>query len=80
MKSISCKEAVDYILKKEEGKLSLLQKLSLWRHFAVCNLCRIFSRQNNLMNQAMRQRMGNVTPLSDEEKKKITQNVLEKKD
>ena len=80
MKPISCKEAVDYILRNEERKLSLLQKLSLWRHFAVCSLCRVFSRQNSLVNHAMKQRQGAVTTLSEEEKKKIIQNVLDKTD
>lgn len=76
MKSISCKEAVGYILKKEEGKLSLLQKLSLWRHFTVCSLCGMFSHQNDLMNEGMKHRQGNVTSLSESEKEKIIQNIL----
>lgn len=80
MKSISCKEAVDYILKKEERKLSLLQRLSLWRHLAICSLCRIFSLQNDVVNEVMKQRQRTVVPLSEEEKEKIIQNVLEKKD
>ncbi len=44
--SISCKQATDYISKKEEGKLSLSQRYQLWRHFAQCYLCKIFYKQN----------------------------------
>lgn len=44
--SITCKQAVDYISKKEEGKLSAWQRVRLWRHLAVCNLCSLFSAQN----------------------------------
>ena len=80
MRRISCKEAVDYILKEEEGKLTVLQKLNLWRHFTICSLCRIFYRQNKLVNQTLRQRQDAVMPLSEDEKKNIIQNVLDKKD
>ena len=76
MKTISCKQAVDYILKKEEGKLSLFQQLSLWRHLVVCSLCRIFTSQNDLINQALKKRQERVMPLSDDEKEKIIQRVL----
>jgi hypothetical protein len=78
MKSISCKEAVGFLLKNEEGKLSLLQRLSLWRHLVICNLCRIFSVQNRLMNDAMHQRRSNHSTLSGEEKENIIRNVLNK--
>ena len=43
---ISCKEAVDYVSKNEEGKLTFRQKLQLWRHTAVCSLCKLFFKQN----------------------------------
>ncbi len=46
---ISCKTAVDYISKKEEGKLSLIQRFQLWRHLAACYLCKRFENQNKTM-------------------------------
>lgn len=76
MKSISCKDAVTLILKKEEGKLSLRQRLSLWRHLAICNLCRIFSSQNHLMNLTMKSRQHKQTTLSQVEKETILRNVV----
>lgn len=78
MKSITCKEAVELILKKEEGKLSFVQKIKLWRHLAACSLCRIFSIQSNFMNQAMKQRQNKKRTLSEEEKEIIIRNVLQK--
>ena len=77
MKSISCKEAVSFILRKEEGKLSFRERLSLWRHLTICSLCRIFSVQNNLMNRAMKVRQGNQLTLTEAEKEKIISNVLD---
>jgi len=77
MKTISCKEAVHFILKKEEGKLSFIQRLSLWRHLLVCNLCRIFLSQSKLMNTAIRQKPRTNITLSTEEKEKIIRHVLD---
>jgi hypothetical protein len=79
MKSISCKDAVTLILQKEERKLSLWSKMKLWRHLAICSLCRIFAIQNNLLNEGMKERQGKQLALSDEEKEKIIQNILEQK-
>lgn len=76
MKSISCKEAVEYILKKEEQKLSLLQRMELWRHMAICSLCRIFAAQNRDINQAIKQRKSNASALSTQDKEKIIRSVL----
>jgi predicted anti-sigma-YlaC factor YlaD len=50
---ITCKQAVDYISKKEEGKLSATQRFGLWRHLAICSLCRMFSAQNKIIARAM---------------------------
>lgn len=51
--NITCKRAVDYISKNEEGKLSATQRFALWRHLAICSLCRIFSSQNKIIAKAM---------------------------
>ena len=72
---ISCKQAVDYLSKKEEGKLSAKQRFLLWRHLAVCNLCRIFSVQNKIISRAMAQR--ETRDLTLEEKEAIIKTALE---
>ncbi len=46
---INCKTAVEYISKKEEGKLSLVQQFHLWRHLAICYLCKRFDKQNKII-------------------------------
>lgn len=80
MKSITCKEAVHFILKKEEGKLSFRERVLLWRHLAICSLCRIFSVQNSWINQAMAKRKEKSVKLSDAEKENIIRNVLDAKE
>ncbi len=48
---ITCKQAVDYISKKEEGKLSAQKRFNLWRHLVVCSLCRSFHQQNKSLTK-----------------------------
>jgi len=46
---IDCKTAVDYISKKEEGKLNFIQKYHLFLHLAICYVCKRFEKQNKQM-------------------------------
>lgn len=46
---ITCKQATDFISKKEEGKLTLKQRYQLRLHTMLCILCRLFYRQNKVM-------------------------------
>lgn len=46
---ITCGEATDFISKKEERKLSLLQKVQLRIHLYICELCKLFSKQNKII-------------------------------
>ena len=46
---ISCKEATDFISRKEEGKLSLRQRWHLWQHLAICKFCKYFYKQNKII-------------------------------
>ena len=75
MKPISCKEAITFILKKEEGRLSLWNRLKLWRHLAICSLCRIFLSQNKLINKFVR-KQNSQHQLSEAEKERIVNHVL----
>lgn len=75
---ITCKQAVHYISKKEEAKLSAVQRFALWRHLTECSLCRIFSVQNKIIKKALAQR--ETKDLTPAEKEAIIKSVLESKD
>jgi hypothetical protein len=75
--SITCKKAVDLISKKEEGRLSLRQRFQLWRHLAVCSLCKTFAAQNKVIKQAFQQKAKATHSLSDDEKASIAQRVFD---
>jgi predicted anti-sigma-YlaC factor YlaD len=68
---ITCKKAVDLISKKEESKLSVVQRFRLWKHLAECSLCRKFSEQNKLIKEAFKMQQGKVSKLTEEEKEEI---------
>lgn len=74
--NITCKQAVDFISKKEEKKLSASQRFRLWKHLATCSLCRIFSAQNKVIIQAFKQNKNQIASLSIEQKEEIIQTAL----
>ncbi len=74
-KKITCRQAVDLISKKEESKLSPIQRFSLYKHLGECSLCRIFSVQNKIIAKAIQQH--NPGELSITEKEAIIQSVIE---
>ena len=73
---ITCKQAIDYISKKEEKKLSAAQRFRLWKHLASCSLCRIFSVQNKMIAKAYQQQQHNIEGLSPAAKKEILEAIL----
>lgn len=74
--NISCKQAVDYLSKKEEGKLSVTKRFLLWKHLGVCRLCRLFSTQNKKIAKTFSELPADAAKLSQEEKDKILMQVL----
>jgi hypothetical protein len=47
----NCKLATMYILKNKDGALSFSKKLLLAYHLFVCEPCRTFSKQNDLIDK-----------------------------
>lgn len=73
---ISCKQAVDFISKKEEGKLTFRQRTQLLSHLVICSFCRAFDKQNRLLSSIYRKRPVSIeTTLKAEEKAAIVKAV-----
>jgi len=72
---ISCKEAVDFISKKEEHKITLKQRYQLWRHLLICSLCRLFAKQNKTITTNAAALADTDATLSREEKDSIIQTL-----
>jgi predicted anti-sigma-YlaC factor YlaD len=76
--NITCKQAVDYISKKEEGRLSAPQRFALWRHLGDCSLCRTFSAQNKIIIQALSETARDQALLTPGEKEGIIKTVIQR--
>lgn len=46
---ITCKEATNFISRKEEGRLSFKQRIQLMLHLGICSFCKLFYRQNKVI-------------------------------
>ena len=73
---ITCKKAVDFISKKEEGKLSVPQRFRLWQHLACCSLCRRFSAQNKVIASAFQRRKVEDIFLTAADKQAMIEAIL----
>jgi hypothetical protein len=75
---ISCKKAIDFISKKEEGKLTLMQQLQLWQHFLICRLCKLFYKQNKVILSSLSlENINKGDSLSETDKKSIIRSMEE---
>lgn len=78
---ITCKQAVDYIAKDEEQKLTMFQRFQLKWHLASCYLCRFFQHQNNIMNEGLKEHQHpeeEAVSLTDTEKQHIIEKLQQK--
>lgn len=71
-----CHEATLLSIKKDEGKITLRERVQLWYHLLACDPCRNFIKQSALINQAgkkLQQLMGTQPPykLSDTVRSRI---------
>lgn len=73
---ITCSDATLYVSKKEEGKLSLLNRFKLLLHLAICKFCRLFEKQNRFIIHEIKHRRSNDV-LTDLEKEQIQAKIRE---
>lgn len=67
---ISCKKATYLLAKKEENKLSWLEKIKLRGHLTICSMCRKFEEQTGFIIRNAHNTPIDVS-LRDEVKEKI---------
>lgn len=72
--SISCKKATYLCSKKEEGKLSWIEKILLRFHMTICSLCRLFEQQSKIIAHQAKHAECNDT-LSEEAKNKMQETL-----
>ncbi|WP_445666946.1 anti-sigma factor family protein [Ideonella paludis] len=50
---LSCRESASLLLRANDVQLSMVQKLQVRLHLAMCGACTNFSKQVKVMNSAM---------------------------
>ena len=71
---ITCKQATEFIIKLEEGKLSLKKHWLLWMHLGICGLCKLFAKQSRFISKSSVHIHDHITEnLSSDDKEKIIQ-------
>ncbi len=73
---ITCSDATLYVSKREEGKLSLPNRLKLFLHLVICKFCRLFEKQSRFIIHEIKHRHSNAV-LTDLEKEQIQAKILE---
>ncbi len=73
---INCKQSTEWVIKKENKELSVKENLQLLSHMAICSFCRLFARQNTLINKLLHknERMEALR-LTSEDKKELIRSV-----
>ncbi len=74
---ITCKSATEYIVKKEEGKISFKQRTQLFIHLIECSLCKRFSKQNKLLNLLLKKEADTPETLTADQKSSIIRKMEE---
>lgn len=74
---ITCKSATEYIVKKEEGKITIKQRVLLFIHLIECKLCKRFNIQNRLLNKVLVNKVEQNATLSSDQKEVIVQKMQE---
>ncbi len=73
---ISCKKATYLLSKKEENRLSLLDRIRLKSHLALCYICRRFEEQTQLITRHSHKDAENAC-LTPEKKENIKRALVE---
>ncbi len=74
---ITCKSASEYIVRKEEGKISFKQRIQLFIHLIECSLCKRFSKQNKPINLLLKKEVTTPETLTADQKSSIIRKMEE---
>ncbi len=72
--NISCKHATYLVSKKEEKKLTWLEKIKLRGHMTICSICRHFEEQTAFIGRMAKQQQIDAH-LPEEVKKRIQESL-----
>lgn len=71
---ITCRQATLFSLKKEERKISFLDRVKLAVHLIICEFCRLFEQQNKVLSHQAKHLHTDVS-LSEAEKEEMERRI-----
>jgi len=77
---LNCEKASELVIKKEENKISTIDKMRLWMHLQMCRFCREFEIQNKFININLNSHYGDgcqTHKMSEEKKKEMKEALLQ---
>ncbi len=75
---ITCKQATEFVVKRDEGKLSIKNRCLLLLHLGICGLCKIFAKQSKFIGKNSKNLHSHIDEtLSPEEKQQIITSLLQ---
>jgi len=74
--SVSCKQAIILLAKKEENKISLLERIILKIHLVICPPCKDYDIQDKMIRNAIKTSPLEYS-LTKDEKNVIIKTVIE---
>lgn len=73
---ITCKQATEFIVKKNEGKLSFKGRCLLLLHLGICGFCKLFEKQSKFIADNSANIHDHISDtLSTEEKEQMIKNL-----
>lgn len=73
---ITCKQATEFVVQRQEGKLSFKNRYKLWLHIGICGFCKLFKIQSDFIAKNSPHIHKHIdAALSTEEKEKMIANL-----
>lgn len=79
---ISCKKATELVDKRQAVGLSLVERIKLGMHTAMCDACRLYEKQSTRIETLLRKELGNKpesASITDEQVDTLKERILSKK-
>ncbi|MDQ3535416.1 MAG: hypothetical protein M3421_07285 [Bacteroidota bacterium] len=79
---LSCIKATEFVEKKLDNKLNMIEKIQLYLHTRMCGACRLYEKQSKFIDEVLKRYLnGSIQIINEEQtlsnkiKEKIIRNI-----
>lgn len=65
----SCEDASLHAVRRSQGKSSMVERMRLWMHLRICDICKLFDQQNQKLDSLVNDSKGAENLKASEEVK-----------